>query len=276
MPVLETVPVPGPVPRPSMRRRLSHVVCAALLVLLTGCSAVGLAPRPTAVGSPGSPAPAGGSGAGGPGVAARGPAARTQPREIRLLGPEIRAAIPPESRQALVVTGDSENSSLATAVLYTREDPAAGWQPAAGPWPAHNALYGWTYEHWVDDLRTPIGVYGLTSAGGLLEAPGTAFPYEQSSDFAVSGEGLHGEPLEGSFDYVIAIDYNRVPGVSPLDRTRPLGEERGGGIWLHVDHGGPTQGCISLPEDRMRELLRILEPAKVPVIVMGDAAALAR
>lgn len=151
-----------------------------------------------------------------------------------------------------------------------------GWQPAAGPWPAHNALYGWTDEHRVNDLRTPIGVYGLTAAGGLLEAPGTELPYVQSPAFTVSGEGFDGESLEGSFDYVIAIDYNRVPGASPLDPTRPLGEDRGGGIWLHVDHGGPTQGCISLPEDRMEELLRILDPAKDPVIVMGDGAALAR
>lgn len=63
----------------------------------------------------------------------------------------------------------------------------------------------------------------------------------------VSGEGFDGEQLEGSFDYVVAIDYNRTPGVTPLDQERPLGQERGGGIWIHVDHGGPTQGCVSLP-----------------------------
>lgn len=62
--------------------------------------------------------------------------------------------------------------------------------------------------------------------------------------------------------------------MTPLDRTRPLGLERGGGIWIHVDHGGPTQGCVSIPEERMEELLRTLDPAMNPVIVMGDAETL--
>ncbi|WP_405670018.1 L,D-transpeptidase family protein [Streptomyces sp. NBC_00055] len=280
-------------PRPGARasRRPPYTVCAALLLLLTGCAAPVAAPGPTAMrtgahaptahaptgNAPAAHAPTGNAGAAGPGAAAaRRPAAPTGPFEIRMLGQVVRSAIPAESRQALVVTGNSPDSSEATAVLYTRDDPTLGWQPEAGPWPAHNALYGWTDEHYVNDLRTPIGVYGLTAAGGRLEAPGTELPYVQSPAFTASGEGFDGESLEGSFDYVIAIDYNRVPGASPLDPTRPFGEERGGGIWLHVDHGGPTQGCVSLPEDRMEELLRILDPAKVPVIVMGDVAALAR
>ena len=59
-------------------------------------------------------------------------------------------------------------------------------------------------------------------------------------------------------------------------QTRPLGESRGGGIWIHVDHDGPTQACISLPKDRMRELLRWLDPAKRPALVMGHVTALSK
>ncbi len=148
-----------------------------------------------------------------------------------------------------------------------------GWE--AGPvWPARNALRGWTDDHWAGDLRSPIGVYTLTDAGGLLPDPGTRLPYDRSDGFAVSGTGFEGEPLEGSFDYVVAIDYNREPGTSPLDLTRPLGADRGGGIWLHVDHDGPTQGCVSLSEQHMRDLLLALDPALHPVVVMGDAASL--
>ena len=64
---------------------------------------------------------------------------------------------------------------------------------------------------------------------------------------SATGTGFDGESLAGAFDYVIAIDYNRKRGMSPRDWTRPMGESRGGGIWLHVDHGGPTEGCVSLP-----------------------------
>jgi L,D-peptidoglycan transpeptidase YkuD (ErfK/YbiS/YcfS/YnhG family) len=75
---------------------------------------------------------------------------------------------------------------------------------------------------------------------------------------------------------VVAINYNRRPGTSPLDGDRPLGAGRGGGIWFHVDHGGPTHGCVTLSEEHMRDLLTTLDPALHPVVVMGDAASLAR
>ncbi|WP_371629809.1 L,D-transpeptidase family protein [Streptomyces sp. NBC_00341] len=278
------------VPRPCVPLRLPYVLCAVLVLLLTGCGSGGL------FGTGGSAALKGTSGASGvpgptgtvasppaasPVPSSAGPAARpgpppAPPREIPGLGPRTRAAIPPGTRQAFVVTGESVDSNRSTAVLYTRDGPTADWRAALAPWPAHNALNGWTDEHWEGDLRSPSGVFTLTAAGGRLDPPATAFPYDLSPDFKVEGEGFHGEPLEGSFDYVIAIDYNRLPGTSPLDHTRPLGDERGGGIWIHVDHGGPTQGCVSLTEDRMKELLGLLDPAQDPVIVMGDAASLLR
>ncbi|WP_327710196.1 L,D-transpeptidase family protein [Streptomyces sp. NBC_00464] len=264
-------------PEPRVPLRLPFVVCAALLLLLAGCGSGTLAGMD---GSGATTKAAGATGVPGPPGAAAVPPTPSPPpappREIPGLGPQTRAQIPAGARQAFVVTGESPDSNRSTAVLYTRDDPAVGWRAALAPWPAHNALNGWTAEHWEGDLRSPVGVFTLTAAGGRLDPPATAFPYDLSPDFKVEGEGFHGEPLEGSFDYVIAIDYNRVPGTSPLDHTRPLGDERGGGIWIHVDHGGPTQGCVSVTEDRMKELLGVLDPAKEPVIVMGDAASLSR
>src|SRR5262249_55234723 len=124
------------------------------------------------------------------------------------------------------------------------------------------------------DLHSPIGVFTLTDAGGRLPDPGSKLPYHRSSQFVVSGSGFEGEPLAGSFDYVIAINYNRVPGNSTLDHRRPDGADKGGGIWLHWDHGGPTHGCVSLPKDGMVALLQDLDPALHPVVVMGNRGAL--
>ncbi|MBG0857551.1 hypothetical protein I2W78_38325 [Streptomyces spinoverrucosus] len=197
----------------------------------------------------------------------------TGPRQLPGLGPVTRAQVPADARQAVVVTGHDRNSPDSKAVLYERTP--AGWQMRRS-WPAHNALHGWTEHHRLGDLRSPIGVYTLTDAGGLLPDPGTRMPYDHSTAFTATGSGFEGEPLTGSFDYVVAIDYNRRPGTSPLDWTRPLGSERGGGIWFHVDHGGPTQACVSLGRAHMRELLRSLDPDRHPVVVMGDAASLAR
>ncbi|HEX3788051.1 MAG TPA: L,D-transpeptidase family protein [Pseudonocardiaceae bacterium] len=188
------------------------------------------------------------------------------------LGPQTLSQVPADAGQVVLVAGAGINSPDASVVLYQRT--AAGWQ-AGATWPAHNALDGWSADHRSGDLRSPIGVFTLTDAGGLLPNPGTTLPYDQSHGFTIGGRGFDNEPLAGSFDYVLAINYNRNAGVSPLDWTRPLGPSRGGGIWFHVDHGGPTHGCVSLPEADMITLLHTLDPAQHPVVVMGDAASLA-
>ncbi|MEU3986056.1 L,D-transpeptidase family protein [Streptomyces sp. NPDC026672] len=199
--------------------------------------------------------------------------AQAGPRPIAGLGPRTRAAIPDRSEQAVVVTGRGKDSPVSDVVLHERTDD--GWQPGAH-WPAHNALRGWSGHHMVGDLRSPTGVFTLSDAGGLLSDPGARLPYHHSGGFTSPGTGFEGEPLAGSFDYVVAIDYNRRPGTSPLDWTRPMGPERGGGIWLHVDHGGPTHGCVSIAKAHMKELVRTLDPGRHPVVVMGYADWLAR
>ncbi|MEU1183053.1 L,D-transpeptidase family protein [Streptomyces sp. NPDC005820] len=195
------------------------------------------------------------------------------PQELPGLGPRTLAEVPSGTRQAVVVTGRDKDSSQSTVVLYERTED--GWRAGAS-WAAHNARDGWSDHHMAGDLRSPIGVFGLTDAGGLLPDPGSRLPYSRSGSFTVSGTGFEGEQLAGSFDYVVAINYNREPGTSPLDWIRPMGSSRGGGIWLHVDHGGPTHGCVSVSEDHMKDLLRALDPDLNPVIVMGDADSLSR
>jgi L,D-peptidoglycan transpeptidase YkuD (ErfK/YbiS/YcfS/YnhG family) len=271
--------VSPPVSSPVLLR--SGLLLAATLfstgLLLSGCAG---APAPVAVG--GSPTATHrkvvdrdghGRSAPRPGAARAGEPMAWQ--EIPSLGPGIRRLVPDSAEQAVVVIGEGHDANRSTVVLYSR-DLGSGWQRARGPWPARNALHGWSAHHRIGDLRSPEGVYGLTDAGGRRPDPGTRLPYDRNSVFVAPGTGFNGESLAGAFDYVVAINYNRESGTTPLDWTRPLGAERGGGVWFHVDHGGPTHGCVSLPESRMKELLRWLDPAKKPVVVMGDAAALRR
>ncbi|MFF9164321.1 hypothetical protein ACF081_29260 [Streptomyces longwoodensis] len=242
------------------RRALAALACAAVGVGVlgtAGCEREAADPAvPAAPGSPARPAPP-------------RPVVRTLPG----IGPAVLGRVPATARQVLVVTGRAADTNEARVMLYQWE-PDAGWMPVAGPWPARNGLRGWTDDHDENDLRTPIGVFPLSDAGGLLPDPGTRLPYHQDEGFTASGTGHLGEPLDGAFDYVIAIDYNRVPGNSPLDETRPLGDAEGGGVWLHVDHGGPTNACIALNKAHMLALLRVLDATRHPVVVMGPEAAL--
>ncbi|MCX4767561.1 L,D-transpeptidase family protein [Streptomyces sp. NBC_01275] len=250
------------------RPRAAVLLAASLL--LTGCGGGATAASGPATAAA---APEASAASATPGAPAPSLSLEVATRQIPGLGPRTLAAVPSGARQAVVVTGQGKNSPRSTVVLYRRTE--AGWQ-AGESWPAHNALRGWSDHHMAGDLHSPIGVYGLSDAGGLLRDPGTKLPYDHGVGFTAPGTGFEGESLAGSFDYVIAIDYNREPGTSPLDWTRPLGAGRGGGIWLHVDHGGPTHGCVSVAEEHMKELLLALDPALRPVVVMGDHASLAR
>ncbi|MEU5220478.1 hypothetical protein AB0G79_30350 [Streptomyces sp. NPDC020807] len=251
-----------PVRKGAPALRCAGTLCAALL--LAGC---GASPTPQT-------APAARQPAAAPTTGDARPKPAPVPR-IPGIGPATQARVPDGTTQAFVVTGATADSNTAVGVLYER-DAKGRWTATGGPWPAHNALRGWTPEHEAGDLRTPIGVFRLGDTGGRLPDPGARLPYDEDPEFAISGTGFSGESLEGSFDHVIAIDYNRVPGRTPLDKERPLGPEKGGGVWIHVDHGGPTQACVALERDTLRTLLVALDPSREPVVVMGPAPELAR
>jgi len=190
------------------------------------------------------------------------------------LGPATLATIPRHTSQVVVVEGRTTTSDTARVALYQRT--GTGWRRTAS-WSGHIGKEGWTTHHVQGDLRSPVGTFTLTAAGGRSADPGSGLPYFRSSAYVApaSGPGF-GDTSSDVFDYVLAIDYNRVPGSSPLDMTRPLGAARGGGIWIHVDHGGPTHGCVSIPKAAVRTLITRLTTSDHPVVVMGDAATLAR
>ena len=228
---------------------------AALVLLLTGCGTGGgddgAAPRHA-----------------GPRKAAPSEAAARQ--HIPGVGDRHRARIPRRTGQVVAVRGKGEDSAVSRVELWIRKDGA--WS-LDRKWQGHNGRRGWTPDHREGDKRTPAGVFDLTDAGGVLPAPpGTALPYLHSSAF--TPPAYWDDRTEHDFDHVIAIDYNRVPGTSPLDPTRPQGDDKGGFIWLHLDHGTGTSGCVSVPREAMEYLLRTLDPDRRPVIVMGDRATL--
>ncbi|MEU6812668.1 L,D-transpeptidase family protein [Streptomyces sp. NPDC046831] len=196
------------------------------------------------------------------------PSQPSQPPRVPGVGARLWQRVPADTRQVVAVYGESEDSPDSTLVLY--EKRGSQWELTAG-WPAHNGKQGWTTDHRMGDERSPVGVFTLSDAGGVLPDPGTRFPYLQDEQ-AFTSPYYWDESHWHDFDYVIAIDYNRRRGVPPDDPTRPQGEAKGGGIWLHLDHGNGTLGCVSVPKEAMERLLRTLDPKQNPVVVMGDKA----
>ncbi|WP_405875349.1 MULTISPECIES: L,D-transpeptidase family protein [unclassified Streptomyces] len=209
------------------------------------------------------------SGAGEAGAAGEAAARARETESTRIpgVGDRLQRRIPAASRQVVAVYGEGRESADSTVVLYTKR--GSTWDRTRS-WPAHNGKKGWTADHHEGDRRSPIGVFTLTDAGGVLADPGSRLPYTRDASFAAPRWWAKSHWHD--FDYVIAIDYNRAKGNPPDDPERPEGDAKGGGIWLHLDHGSGTSACISLSKAAMEYLLRTLDPDRHPVVVMGDRA----
>ncbi|MDQ1467072.1 MAG: hypothetical protein QOH10_1487 [Actinomycetota bacterium] len=189
-----------------------------------------------------------------------------------------------DAGQVIAVAASGYGVNTATFTAYQRT--ATGWQQVFGPWLAHIGRNGFAPSgaKREGDGRTPSGAFGFSFFFGVRGNPGVKFPYrdvtgswivwddDSSSanynlwiDTRTQSAGTSPEPMHvpGVYDYggVIAYNTSRTPGL-------------GSAIFLHVSSGGSTAGCVSLPTSELLSVLRWLDPARSPRIVMGTTAAI--
>ncbi|WP_225638742.1 L,D-transpeptidase family protein [Streptomyces solaniscabiei] len=131
---------------------------------------------------------------------------------------------------------------------------------------------------------TPTGLYDLPYAFGIQAPPrGTAYPYrpvrEDSwwcQDNVSRAYNRWAEPLpadcratesEHLITYPAQYAHALVVG---FNYDRPV-RGRGAGIFLHVNGRGATAGCVSVPADAMRRILRWADPGARPHIAIGTS-----
>ncbi|HUQ62762.1 MAG TPA: L,D-transpeptidase family protein [Acidimicrobiales bacterium] len=183
--------------------------------------------------------------------------------------------------QAIIVTAPGYGSSTATLTAYSRT--AEGWEEVFGPWAANVGVNGVARagEKTEGDGKTPSGTYGFGFAFGVNDDPGTRLPYRQITSPSIVWVEDPASPLYNEW---VDTDIQDAPGDSETMLMTPVynygaviayNVERapgaGSGIFLHVSHGGPTAGCVSLPEPQLLELLRWIEPNRDPSIAIGVA-----
>jgi L,D-peptidoglycan transpeptidase YkuD (ErfK/YbiS/YcfS/YnhG family) len=135
---------------------------------------------------------------------------------------------------------------------------------------------------------TPLGTYGLTTTFGTHPAYARAsLPHHRvrRGDFWVQDNAsAHYNRLrnrrDGGFRWWLPssdpnsserlTDYPRQYEWSIVtDFNAEQVRHRGSGIFLHVNGRGATAGCVSAPRRFIRSLVRLLDPARVPVIGIG-------
>jgi L,D-peptidoglycan transpeptidase YkuD (ErfK/YbiS/YcfS/YnhG family) len=183
------------------------------------------------------------------------------------------------ARQVISVIADGYGQTTAPFTAYERD--GNGWKQVFGPWPANLGRGGFAVPDTKreGDGHTPSGAYGFDFFFGVLGNPGVKFPYRditgstivwdddpgsplynQWVDTATQTPGPSPEPMYNTpaYNYGAVIAYNSA-------RTAGLGSA----IFLHVSTGGTTAGCVALPQGQLLEVLRWLDPAQQPRIVMG-------
>ena len=208
---------------------------------------------------------------------------------------------PAPVRQVIVVKADGWSSQRATLRRFVWD---GGWQVVGSPTRAWVGVNGFApaRTRTQNTGTTPAGVFGLPSAFGIgsgsrIRLPyhqitaGSYWPYdprdprtynifqtERSKSARWRADGRWSERLRdygGQYRWATVIGYN-LPRSTYVDRRtgerrteRPARTDKGGGIFLHVSKGRPTAGCVSVPRARMRSIVRWLDPAADPRIVMG-------
>jgi L,D-peptidoglycan transpeptidase YkuD (ErfK/YbiS/YcfS/YnhG family) len=189
----------------------------------------------------------------------------------------LRAAGRSPARQLVIVSAAAYGATYAAVTAYR----AAGgrWLRVYGPWTARigrggMAVPGGKRE---GDGRTPSGTYPFSFFFGVEPNPGVTFGYRRSQPYDVwdddpasprynqwvddrhADPGAAPEPMHVSgYDYGAVIAYNtaRTPGL-------------GSAIFLHVNIGIATAGCVTLPPQELLSVLRWLRPALSPRIELG-------
>lgn len=120
------------------------------------------------------------------------------------------------------------------------------------------------------DAMTPIGDFGIRTAFGIRNNPGTALPYlsitptvfacdeeceyyNQIVDTAAASHSCTGEEMykySPEYNYGLETDYNP---------DNQLGV--GSAIFIHCKGAKPfTGGCVALDEEHMRQILQLAQP----------------
>jgi len=203
------------------------------------------------------------------------------------LANDLAPPVPAASQQLVTVEAATARATYATARIWRRVDGC--WSSAGGPYTARVGRNGVAKNKREGDGTTPAGTFPI---GGRMYGnsanPGVTFPYVRlrcgdwwvedaksaayntfqrlgcgrKPPFKVTTPDMSGSPR--AYAHLAVVEYN----------MHPVVRGRGSGIFLHVQIGKATSGCISLRRPALLHVLRWLEPSALPQIAIGTTSSL--
>lgn len=200
------------------------------------------------------------------------------------ISPEWVRALPEANdesvTQMLIVAGDGMDKETCTVSMHERDENGFWVEILSTP-----GYVGWNglildEERYEGCGKTPIGRYYFTMAFGISPDPGCAIPYVQLTDdlywSSDMGEGMHYNEMVSINDYP-DLDTDRSEHLIDHDLAYQYCLNisfnvegtlmRGSAIFLHCNGvHNYTYGCVSVPEDKMVEILQNVDPDCVVII----------
>ncbi|MGM8271433.1 L,D-transpeptidase family protein [Clostridium perfringens] len=179
------------------------------------------------------------------------------------------------SNQIIVVTTNNMSTSYCNIEIYEKND-SGEWNnidSTTGRVGANGLAY---IENRVQSTNTtPAGVMSITGAFGVKNNPGTKLDYikvnnnmywDLNSDNSTYNRLINYNP---GGDYEHLISYPRQYEYSLItDYNHNQVPNKGGAIFVHCLGRGATGGCVSMPREKMIEILKWIDPKKNPKILV--------
>ncbi|MFI7604396.1 L,D-transpeptidase [Micromonospora sp. NPDC049366] len=231
-----------------------------------------------------------------PAQAATATTTRRPPTQLGTYHPGNKASglttLPASTRQVIIVTATNSNTSYATLETFAKVNRR--WLPVSAALPARIGSQFFSDHHVEGVPTTPTGVYSIgPTMYGIAADPGVRYPYHRlevndwwnenptspaynTFQHTATNPGGYSEALwkeTPAYTHFAVITYNMAPNVA-----KPV-PNAGSGIFLHEfskTPSGPTAGCVSLSHGDLVSVLRWLDPAAQPRIVMCPLPSLGR
>jgi L,D-peptidoglycan transpeptidase YkuD (ErfK/YbiS/YcfS/YnhG family) len=266
---------------------------------VAGCGGQGGPPRPP-VSAATQAAPAAASESPGPAAAPDGSAAlgahptSTAPAPARATSGTPAAAtsendasrlrsLPAATTQVIIVQAAGQSATTASLATYAKSGGA--WRPALPAMSARIGGNGFSDNKREGDRTTPAGVFAIDATMyGIAADPGVRYRYHrlvpddwwnENSDSPGYNTFSHGPNPGGPSEplWQISPQYNHF---AVIRYNMPATPGRGSGIFLHQSTANSTLGCVSLAAGDLTAVLRWLDPAASPRIVLAPTAWLGR